>query len=250
MPHALALLAAAALAQSAPAADDPGPRIVVSGVATVQTAPDRATIAYTVHGEGASSDEAVAAMVGKRERIDAGLAALRVAVEAGASRVAVTEGRGPDCRQTYGSARLSTGACAIRGYAADLTVTLRTAAVKEVGTMVGLLGRLGASDPRLDGFALAAPGEAQRRAIAAAIVDARAKAEAVAAGTGVRLGRMISASTTGYGYQDIVVTASRVAPPPPPPPPSAPMAPPIGVPLAPQPITTQAQVSIVYAVGP
>lgn len=244
------VIAGILLATPAFAAPDDTPRISVSATASVQTPPDRATIAYTVHGEGASSDEAVASMVGKRERIDAGLASLHIAVEAGTSRVAVTEGRGPDCRQNYGTARLSTGACAIQGYAADLTVSLRTAAVMKVGTMVGLLGRLGATDPRLESFSLAAPGEAQRRAIAAALADARAKAEAVAQGTGVKLGALISASN-GSGYQDIVVTASRaVAPPPPPPVLSVPVAPPIGVALTPQPIQTQAQVTVVYAIAP
>ncbi|WP_375381726.1 SIMPL domain-containing protein [uncultured Sphingomonas sp.] len=179
------VIAATLLAIPTPAlaAPDDTPRISVSATASVQTPPDRATIQYTVHGEGASSDEAVASMVGKRERIDGGLASLHVAVEAGTSRVAVTEARGPDCRQNYGSARLSTGTCAIQGYAADMTVTLRTAAVTKVGTVVGLLGRLGATEPRLESFSLAALGDAQRRAIAAALADARAKAEAVAQGT-------------------------------------------------------------------
>ena len=221
----------------------------VSGIGNVQTAPDRATIGYTVHGEGASSDEAVASMVGKRKRIEGGLASLHVAVEAGVSRVAVTEGRGPECRQIYGTARLSTGPCAIQGYAADLTVTLRTAAVEQVGTIVGLLGRLGASDPRLESFSLATPGDAQRRAIVAALADAHAKAEALAQGTGVRLGAVLSASNGSNGYQDLTVGLLRTAALAPPVV-SAPMAPPIGIPLTPQPIATQVQVSVVYAIAP
>ena len=238
------ILVLAYLPASAMAADDPLPRITVSGSGRAMTPPDIATIEYGVRGEGASSDAAVAAMVARRKGIDAGLAAL-VPVAPTASQVAVVEVRGSACQRSYGSARLSTGDCAIVGYIATLTMRLRTSAVKQAGTIVGLLGRLEASEPRLTGFALADPQAVQRKAIAAALVDARRRAEAIAAGTGVALGRLVAASTGGYAAaEDIVVTAQRVA---------APLAlrspPPIAVDLTPQPVETQAQVSVVYEIA-
>lgn len=234
---------------AASAADDPSPRIVVGGNGDVLTPPDLATIEYRVVGEGVTSDAAVAAMVAKRTRIAAGLASLDPRLQSRASEVSVAEVRSPDCRRQYGQPQLSTGACAITGYVASLQMSIRTGAVKEAGTAVGLIGRFEGSDPRVNGFELADSSAAQRRSIAAALADARAKAQAVAASSGVVLGRILSVSTTGYGGvqpDDVIVTASRAAPPAPPPPPPPP---PIAVDLTPRPIPTHAQVTVVYAIG-
>ncbi|WP_174274720.1 SIMPL domain-containing protein, partial [Sphingomonas bacterium] len=183
MPIFAAVAGMAALAAPAFAADDPPPRVIVSGSAMVSTPPDRAQIDFTIHGEGATSDEAVTAMVARRQAIDSGLARFGGRADAGASRVAVSEVRAPDCnRQSYGAPRLSTGACAIIGYTADLTIVLRTAAINDVGTIVGLIGRLGGSNPHVDRFFLADDHDAQRRATAAALLNARREAEALAAG--------------------------------------------------------------------
>lgn len=230
------------------AADEPRPRIAVSGSGSVETPPDLATVQFRVVGEGDTSDAAVAALVAKRGRIAAGLAALDRRIEPRASEVSVAEVRGTDCRQEYDRPRLSTGPCAITGYIATIQMTVRTGAVKQAGTLVGLIGRLGGSDPRLTAFTLADPGAAQRRAIAAALLDAKVKAQAIAQGTGVTLGRLLSASNSSYGgYQPVVeVTGSRLEPPPPPPP--APP-PPIAVDLTPRAIETQAQVSVTYEIA-
>lgn len=246
----IALLAAMlACPAAALAAGDDAPRIVVSGTATVTTPPDLATIDFRVVGEGDTSDAAVAAMVARRARIAGALAALDPRLQPRSGEVSVAEVRGPDCRQQYGQPQLSTGACAVTGYVATLQMTIRTPAVKQAGTAVGLIGRHEGRDARLSGFLLADRGAAQRRAIAAALADAKAKAAAVAEGSGVHLGRIMSVSTTGYGGvepDEVIVTGSRVpAPPAPPPPP-----PPIAVDLTPRPIETQGQVTVVYAIAP
>ena len=232
-------------------AEDPSPRISVMGNATVSTPPDRAQINFTVHGEGATSDEAVTALAAKRKAIEAGLARYAAKAELGASRVAVNEVRGAACnRPMYNAPKLSTGECAIIGYVADLQITLRTTAVSDAGTIVGLIGRLGGTNPVLDHFSLGSDGDAQRRATTAAIADARRQADALAAGAGVKLGELISVSNAGLVYQpamaDMIVTANMIAPPPPPP---APQAPAIPVDLHPRPIETQARVTMVYAIA-
>ncbi|QJU57565.1 SIMPL domain-containing protein [Sphingomonas sp. AP4-R1] len=242
----LALPAAAA----AQAAEDPQPRIIVSGAGTASTAPDRVGIGYGVHGEGATSDEAVSAMVAKRKAIDGGLAGFAARPQARASQVTIVEVRGRDCnRNTYSNPRLSTGECAIIGYTADLTMDLQTDAVKEAGTIVGLIGRLGGTNPRIERFFLASDADARKRATAEALADAKRQAEAIAAGTDVRLGRLLSASNTGYNgmpaYDEIRLSAHAVSAPPPPPPP-----PPIPVDLTPRPIETQVRVQVVYAIAP
>ena len=119
--------------------------------------------------------------------------------------------------------------------------------MKQAGTLVGLIGRLEGSEPRLTGFALADPGAAQRRAIAAALVDAKAKAQAIASGTGATLGRLIAASNSSYGEARFLRVQDDGAPPPPPPPPAPP---PIAVDVTPRPVETQAQVSVTYEIAP
>lgn len=238
------------LTTTAPAmAGDAGgpPRITVGGSGTVFTPPDLATISFSVRGEGEMSDAAVAQMVARRAKVDAGLAQFRQ-IETHASQVSVREVRGRECQPNYGAPSLSTGACTIVGYVAELSVTVRTTLPKQAGTIVGLVGRQGATNPSLNGFALGDPGAAQRRAIAAALDDARRKAEAIAAGAHVTLGRLVTASS-GNGYTEIVTQEElREMPPPPAPPPPPP--PPIAVDLTPQPIETRASVTVSYEVAP
>ncbi|WP_293968395.1 SIMPL domain-containing protein [Sphingomonas sp.] len=241
----LPLAAAPALA-----AEDPQPRIIVAGTGTASAAPDRVTIAYGVHGEGTTSDEAVSAMVARRKAIETGLGGFTAKAQSRASQVSIAEVRGRDCnRNSYGTPRLSVGECAIIGYTADLTMDVRTDAVKDAGTIVGLIGRLGGSNPRIERFFLADDTDVRRKATAAALADAKQQAEAIAAGTGVRLGRLLSASNNGSNgpgpYDEIMVTAQRVAAPPPPPPP-----PPIAVDIMARPIETQVRVQVVYAIQP
>ena len=246
MRHGWLVATACCWSVAAMAQDAPRPRVVLTGTGSVRTPPDLATINYRIVGEGATSDEAVSAMAARRRRIDAGLASLGGGLDPRASEVALSEIRGPECRQSYGQPQLSTGACSIIGYSASLQVSIRTGQVRQAGTAVGLIGRLGGKDPQIGGFALADAGAAERRAIAAALADAKAKAQAIAVDSGMTLGRLQSVSTTGYGGNDeIVVTGSRVVPAPPAPPPP----PPIAVDLAPRPIETRAQVTVSYEIA-
>lgn len=244
LPTAL-LLAAPAIAQE----DRPVPRIIVSGVGTASTMPDRVAIAYTVHGEGATSDEAVSAVATKRRAIDGGLVRYAAKAEARAAQVMVSEVRGRDCNR-YSNPRLSTGECAIIGYTADLNLEVRTSAVKDTGTIVGLIARLGGTNPRADRFFLADDAEARKSATADALATAKRQANAIAQGTGITLGRILSVSDSGgviRPQDDLIVTTSApTAPPPPPPPPP----PPIALDLTPKPIGTQAHVQLVYAIQP
>ena len=186
-------------------------------------------------------------MVARRNRIEAGLATFGAKVEVRTGRMAITEVRGKDCPQ-YGPARLSVGECTVLGFVAELPTTLRTADVTRSGTMVGLIGRLEGTSPSLSDFSLADPKLAQRRAITAALADARDKAEAIAAGTSRHLGRLLAA-TNGNAMSevrnDIIVTGRRVDSPAP-----APPAPPIAVDLNPQPIETAAIVTVMYEIAP
>lgn len=241
------LIPSVALAQSG---DEARPRIVVTSAATIPSPPDRGVVSFSVHGEGATSDEAVRAMVAKREAIEKGLAGISSQPDIRAAQVSIAEVRGPDCnRNGYGNPRLSTGTCAIIGYTADLQVEVRTAAVNDAGTMVSLAGRLGATNPRVDRFFLAEDKEIRRRGVAEALAEAKLQAEAIARASGVKLGGILSVSNLSFNgpgpYDDIVATAQRVSAPPPPPPP-----PPVEIGMKPRAIETQVRVQVVYAIQP
>jgi uncharacterized protein YggE len=242
---------AAQPAASAPAAGFqllPVPaRIDVTGYGEVKTMPDVASITYTIRGEGPTSDDAVRAMTASAARIDSAVHAIDPAAVPRTSEVRISPVRSTDCKeQEYGPPQLSTGACAISGYVATQSVTLRTLAVKDSGTLVGLVGRAGGLSPRIGSFDLRDNRPEQQQAINAALADARAKAAAIAAASHVNLGPILNV-TSGprTDSQQIVVTGSRlpmVAAPPPPPPP-------VPVAVRPEPITTTSYVTVIYAIS-
>lgn len=246
----VALIATLAATPAAAQLDAALPVIQVAGRATVETPPDVALLAYSVRGEGETADQASAALAARNKAIVDGVGGLLGAGgRASSGNIVMHQTRGRDClgERGYGAqSQLSTGACAVTGYVATSSGEFRTGALAKVGTAVGLAARLGASDARVEQFRLADQAGAQRRATAAALRDARARAEAIAAGSDVRLGPVLSISDQNiYDGADIVVTGSLMAPPPP-----APMAPPVVIDVTPRPITTSAQVTVRYAILP
>ena len=246
-----AILAAAQSAASAPAAGFqllPVPaRIDVTGYGEVKTMPDVVSITYTIRGEGPTSDEAVRAMTASAGRIDSAVHAIDPAAAPQTSEVRISPVRSTDCKeQEYGPPQLSTGACAISGYVATQSVTLRTLAVKDSGTLVGLVGRAGGLSPRISSFDLRDNRPEQQQAIDAALADARAKAAAIAVASHVNLGPILNVTSGPRNdRQEIVVSGSRlpvVAAPPPPPPP-------VPVAVRPEPITTTSYVTVIYAIS-
>lgn len=240
--------AAAAAAEPVIEAVPAQPRITVTGFGEVKTAPDVATITYTIRGEGSASDQAVRTMTASAQQIDAALAAIHAAAEAYTDDVKVAVVRSDDCKeQGYGRPQLSTGACAIAGYVATQSVTLRTSAVKDAGTMVGLIGRAGGLNPRVSGYDVRDSRPAQQQAIAAAVADAAIKAQGIAAASHVRLGSILSVNSgPRTDRQQIVISGSRIrvnTPPPPPPPP------PVPVSVNPEPLTTTSYVTVTYAIA-
>lgn len=252
VPAALAALAAAqaipSVAQPVIEAVPERPRIVVTGYGEMKAMPDLATISYTARGEGATSDDAVRAMTASGARIDAALHAIDATAEPHTSEVKVTAVKSDDCKeQQYGAPQLSTGVCAISGYVATQSVTLRTKAVKDAGTMVGLVGRAGGINPRIDSFDEGDSRAAQQKAIAAALADAASKAAAIAAASHLELGPILNVTSGPRNdRQEIVVSgrsfASVNAPPPPPPPP-------VPVNVVPEPLTTNSYITVTYAIG-
>lgn len=240
------ILATGALAQDT--GDHPS-TIVVLGVGSVDTPPDIATMAFSVRGEGGTSDAATQMLVDKQKAILAGLRDMtHGAIEVRTGTVRIDVARAGNCQiNNYGgNTSLSTGACAITGYAATLDTTVRMKNIKLIGTATALAGQRGADNASIGGFDLVADAAARQAATAAALADARRQAETIATGAGEHLGKLLSVrdqQAFDATPQDIMVTAMRVPAPPPPPPP------PPNVTLSPAPITTSARLTVVYAIG-
>ena len=221
-------------------------RIEVSGYGEVKYMPDIATIGYTIRGEGPTSDDAVRAMTTAAARVQAAIRVVDVAAEPKTNEVRIAEVRSTDCKeQTYGPPQLSAGACAISGYVATQSVTLRTQAVKDSGTLVGLVGRAGGLNPRLESFTVRDSHPQQQQAIAAALADAASKAAVIAAASHLQLGPILNVTSGPRNdAQQIVLGGMRVAAPAPPPPP-----PPVPVNVVPELLTTNSFMTVVYSIN-
>lgn len=249
MPFTASWLSMLLLVQAGAGDQPPTPQISVTGSGSVFTPPDLAVVSWTIHGEGPTSDAALTQLNATRAAVDGGVRSLTKAAPTG-GEVSIRAVRRSECRaNSYGPPQLDAGLCAIIGYVADLSLQLRTTDVAKVGTITGLIGRLGARDPRVSSFLLADPRAAQRRAMAAALADARTRAEAIAQGAQVKLGNLLYAADSSRGDtpDEIVVTAAAAPPAPPPPPPPPP---PIDVNVAPRPIETQATARVTYRILP
>jgi uncharacterized protein YggE len=185
---ALTLLAAPALAQTAPAETAPPAVISVSGEATVSVAPDLAQIEA-----GVTSDAKTA-----REASDANNAAMGKVLLA-------LKGAGIE-EKDFQTSRLSlqpqyppnrAGPSAIVGYRASNRVTVRLHDVTKVAGVIDTLVAAGANDIGGINFMVANASKLLDDARTQAVADARRKAEIYAKAAGVTLGVPLSISEEG-----------------------------------------------------
>ena len=225
------------------------PNIAVDGNGTVSTAPDVATISYTVWGEGQTSDAAASALVARTLKIEAALRSLDPSLELHDSDLKVLAVRGASCKDGSEDdngnrqVQLSAGPCAIIGYRASKDAIVKTLRVTDAGTMVGLASRQGGLRAELDSFGLRDARDAQQRALSAAFADALVKAQALAVAGHVHVGRLLSATTESDRAKEIVVTGSLRQS-------NAVEYSPVRITLAPSPVRTEAQVHVAYAIEP
>lgn len=243
---AAALFAAPAMAQtpaSGPASID------VTGHGKLSVPPDTANIHYWLRGEGRSPDEATRAMVTAQRTVENGLRGfLGGTAEITNSQLVVIEVRDPSCKNDQNRPMLSEGECAIVGYLATSETDVTTPNIAKAGTAVGLAGRLGARDARLQGFDLRDTADAQRRAMTLAVQDARQQAQVLATAAGGHVGRALLIQYGSYISPMAVRMNAQArgmpAPPPPPPPP------PVEVDVKPRPQDVTADVSISFELLP
>ena len=222
------------------------PQIVVHGSGKVTTPPDIVLIDFSVRGEASSSDDAVRTLDANRKIIVEAVAATAQAnFEDG--KMSIETVRGQDCKMDYGTAVLSTGDCAIRGFVASMDVAVRTTAVKDAATLVGLIGRLKGNNPKVESFDISNAQSARKTAIAAAIKDASVTAEALAGASGTKLGRILGikdAPDRSEDTDEMGALEPRVMMLPPE------VIAPVEVRITPAPIETSATVTVTYELLP
>ena len=245
--------------------------VVASG--SVETPPDTAQLSVVIRGEGKLPDDATRALAAKIKAITSGLRSIDPQIEIRTSAVAIGEVYAGDCNRdaglsqsadtqismaadmladeadglTAGVPRMSSkvaNPCTVTGYAARSEASVKMRKISDAGTAIGLAGRLGASSAALDSFDLAADNEARSRATAAAIANARTQAQAIAAGSDMKLGGIVSV-TDAAGDGGVVMERSPpalnaydIAPASPPP---------VAVDIAPKPVTTIARLVVTFA---
>jgi uncharacterized protein YggE len=218
----LVLFGAAALAgvaqpHFARSADTPAAKtITVSGTGSVETVPDRATVSFTVTS---NADTAKAAMAANATAAQKVADALRPGAKLQTSGIGL-------------SPRYDDSGQKLLGYTASTTLTADAEVAKiggliDAGVAAGADGISGPSFTRTDTDAL------YRDALKDALTDAKAKAQALAAGSGLTLGEIktISEGAQSSGPQPLYAAAGKDA----------------AVPIEPGTQTIEAVVTVTYA---
>jgi uncharacterized protein YggE len=150
--------------------------VTVSGSGSVAAVPTRAAFSFGVVAQGRTASLALAANAGEMRKV---VAALRAA---GVARKDI---------QTAAvslSPRYSRDGEEILGYTASNTVSATVRGVERAGSVIDAAVQAGANQVLGPLFTRADEAALYRRALRAAVADARAKAQALAAAAGLRLG--------------------------------------------------------------
>lgn len=162
------------------------PTLTATGVSEIQIAPDIVTIAFAIMTERTGKESARTAMEDNSKRTWEVVQALKAARitddEIETSRLTVQP------KYDYSGAG---GPPRIAGFNAENRIVVRTKRIEDAGAIIGAAVDAGAN--RVDGvqFGLENAESARREALAQAGASARADAEALAKGAGVRIGRAL-----------------------------------------------------------
>ena len=193
-----AMVICAAIAPSVHAQTPPqpseGPVVVTAGEAIVKRVPDRAWVQITAESRARNPREA------QKLNADAMSAVLQKLKGAGLPADAL-QTRGYDLQPDYD---YSNGRQTVRGYVARNTVEVRVDELPRVGEIVDMAVTAGATSVSGVRFDLKDKEPAEREALRLAVEDARRRAEAAAAGAGMKVERVIRIEE-----QRVVVTPPR-----------------------------------------
>lgn len=215
-----------ACAQPMLADEAPARRIVVSGDARAEAAPDRASFTAGVQAEGAAAGEAMGAA---STAMAAVLKALKGAGVAPADVQTQEISIDPVWDDGDGGQRQPR----VRGYAASNLVSVRVRDVARLGALIDAASGAGANRLMGVSFDLADPETQEAEARAKAVADARAKAKQLAAAAGVKLGPVVSITEQGGGAPMPMFARAEAMP---------------TAPVAPGTVGVEVQVEVVFAI--
>lgn len=190
LPAALAVVLALALPAGAQPASAARPRIAtlaVTGLGTTRQAPDRATISFRIETVDDQAARATSQNAAIANALTARLNALGVsgpAIETTSFGITFNPRPAqpdPAFAQRY-------------GYVVDKEVAVTVDRTDTVGTLIDAGVAAGVSGVNSVAFSLRDPRAAYRTALAAAMGDAKAQAQALAGAAGVHLGRIVTVS--------------------------------------------------------
>jgi uncharacterized protein len=194
---ALAAVAVATRAGDAPAAaGDLENGITVQGTASVKAVPDQATLWIGVESQGETARAALAANAAEMRRV---LAALR---GAGAT----------DLKTQYVSLSpryVDNGG--VQGYSAHNSVSATIAQLARTGAVIDAAVGAGANQISGPNLTHSDPDRLYRQALAAAVADARTKAQALAGAANVSLGRVTAVVEAGSAPTPMPLEAKTAA---------------------------------------
>jgi uncharacterized protein len=191
-----AVLTAVALPGAATSAAAEAGGITVQGTASVTSVPDRAELSFGVESQGETARSALAANAAEMRRV---IAALKTA---GATNVKTQH---VSLSPRYDERNQAQGFTASNSVSATLKEIGRAGAVIDAAVAAGANQVYGPSLSRGDATSL------YRQALRAAVDDARTKAQALAAATGLSLGRVTAIVEGGGGPQPLPFAAADKA---------------------------------------
>lgn len=206
----IALFAALALAASLSSAFAQTRTLTMSGEGEVQAVPDMVTLSAGVTSEAPSAAAALATNSAHMQSVFAALKKLGVA-----DKDIQTENFAVSPQMTGG---VSNQTPHITGYQARNGVRVRLYDVSKLGSALDALVTAGANQMNGVSFGIKDPKPLLAEARAAAVADAKEKAQIYAKAAGVSLGSILSISENGFagprplGMEQVMVSASRVAP--------------------------------------
>jgi uncharacterized protein YggE len=179
---AIVVFAGVGLPERASTATPASRSITVTGTGAVSAVPNQSVFTFGVSTQGATAAEAMAA---DAERMQKLLDALRGA------------GIGSSALQTTSvslSPRMSDNGDTVLGYDASNSVTVTIPSISKAGAIVDVAVGAGANQVDGPNLSVADQSALYGKALAAAVADARSKAQALAAASGLHVGTVTSVS--------------------------------------------------------
>jgi len=175
------------------AAEDPRPRIRVSGEGSVAIAPDMALVTLTVNREATTAREALSANSGAMASVMDAMRSLGIAnrdLQTAGFSIQPVYRRASRTAQGGGERELS-------GYSVRNTLTVRVRDIDRVGEVLDTSVTLGVNEGGSLRFTNDDPSEALAGAREKAVRDATARARGLAAAAGVELGELLAIDERG-----------------------------------------------------